>query len=164
MTQQDLIQAAPPIVKGKSVKFPLYSVSLVRESVIPGQAGALDSPAKTAALLAPLMCESDREKFVVVLLNTRNGVIGVNVVSVGTVSASLVHPRELFKPAILAGAAAIIVAHNHPSNDISPSPEDRECTRRIVKAGELLGIPLLDHVIVGSSADRFYSFREGGLL
>jgi len=78
-------------------------------------------------------------------------------------SASLVHPREVFRPATVAGAAAVIVAHNHPSGDLVPSSEDRTATDRLVKAGALLGIPLRDHVIIAEAPGR-YSFREAGVL
>ena len=89
----------------------------------------------------------DREEFIVVLLDGKNRTMGFNQVSVGTLTASLVHPREVFQPAILSGACAVIVGHNHPSGDPSPSAEDRDITRRLAKAGELLGIRLLDSVV-----------------
>ena len=98
----------------------------------------------------------------VLCLNARRQLLKFEVVSIGTLSASLVHPREIFAVAISAGAAAVVVAHNHPSGDVSPSAEDREATRRLQRAGELLGIPVADHVIVSESS--FFSFRESGLL
>ena len=84
----------------------------------------------------------------VVLLDARHKVIGLNTVSIGTVSASLVHPREVFKPAILANASAVILAHNHPSGELDPSEHDLELTRRLIEAGKLLGIELMDHLIL----------------
>lgn len=105
---------------------------------------------------------ADREHFVVLILNAHRLCIGKQTVSIGTLSASLVHPREVFKPAISMGGAAIICVHNHPSGDFSPSAEDREVTRRLSRAGELLGIPLADHVIVASNG--YFSFKENGLL
>ena len=98
----------------------------------------------------------------VLCLNARRQLIKTEIVSVGTLSASLVHPREVFGPAIVAGAAAVVAMHNHPSGDSSPSAEDREATRRLVRAGEILGIPVADHVIVSESS--FFSFRESGIL
>jgi DNA repair protein RadC len=86
----------------------------------------------------------------------------LEVISIGTLSASLCHPREIFAPAIVASAAAIIAIHNHPSGDPTPSAEDRDVTRRLQRAGEILGIPLADHVVVSESG--FFSFREHGLL
>jgi DNA repair protein RadC len=96
------------------------------------------------------------------MLNARSQVIGINTVSVGTLTAALVSPRECYKPAVIAGAAAIVAIHCHPSGDCSPSPEDRDTTRRLVKAGEIMGIALVDHVII--ACDSFYSFREHGLI
>jgi DNA repair protein RadC len=105
----------------------------------------------------------EREHFLAVLLDTRRRVKGVCVVSIGTLSASLVHPREVFRPAIVAGAAAVVLAHNHPSGDPSPSSEDRDVTQRLVSAGQTIGIPVVDHIIVGDDGE-FYSFREHGIL
>ena len=104
----------------------------------------------------------DREHFVVLCLSVRRKLIARETVSVGTLSASLVYPREIFKPAIMANAASIIVAHNHPSGDHCPSAEDREVTRRIQRAGELLGIPLADHIVISSTG--YHSFRDAGSL
>lgn len=117
--------------------------------------------AKVARLFVPE--GEEREHFLLVMMDARRVVKGVAVISIGTLSASLVHPREFFRPAIVAGAAAVVAVHNHPSGDPAPSAEDREVTRRLIRAGELLGIPLADHVIIGSR-ESFYSFREGGLL
>lgn len=105
--------------------------------------------------------ERDREAFVVLLLDVKHRIIAEEVISIGILDGALIHPREVFKAAIAASAAAVIVAHNHPSGDPHPSGADREVTARLRKAGELLGIPLLDHVIVGSTG-AYYSFREEG--
>ena len=104
----------------------------------------------------------DREQFVVVLLDGKNRVLGFNVVSTGSLTAALVHPREVFKPAILANAAAVILVHNHPSGDPEPSAEDRAITDRLKHVGELLGIRVLDHLVVGEA--RYISFAEQQLL
>jgi len=104
----------------------------------------------------------DREFFVAILLNRKNVPLGVNLVSMGSLSATTVHPREVYKPAILASAAALIVAHNHPSGDPRPSLDDEKLTRNLAEAGQILEIELLDHMIVGS--DSFYSFRDEGVL
>ena len=93
----------------------------------------------------------DREHFLVLCLNTRNRVICINTVSIGSLNASLVHAREVFKPAILVNACSIILVHNHPSGETEPSENDRETTRKIADAGKVLGIEMLDHVIIGSS-------------
>ena len=121
----------------------------------------ISSPADVDRLLRGRIANLDRENFVVVLLNTKNEVIESPLVSVGTLSSALVHPREVFKPAIRASAASVILAHNHPSGKVEPSREDREVTRRLVGAAEILGIEVLDHVIVG---DGFYSMKEHGKL
>ena len=105
--------------------------------------------------------DRDREAFVVLLLDVKHRVIAEEVVTIGILDGSLIHPREVFKAAVAGSAAGIIVAHNHPSGDPKPSAQDAEVTKRLRKAGEVLGIPLVDHVIVGSTGAH-YSFREGG--
>jgi len=105
--------------------------------------------------------DRDREAFIVLLLDVKHRVIAEEIVSIGILDGSLIHPREVFKAAVAGGAAAIILAHNHPSGDPAPSGQDQEVTNRLRKAGEILGIPVVDHVIVGSSGAHF-SFREGG--
>ncbi len=121
----------------------------------------VSSPADVARLLRGRIANLDRENFVVVLLNTKNEVIETSTVSVGTLSASLVHPREVFKPAVRASAASVILAHNHPSGKVEPSKEDREVTRRLGEAAAILGIEVLDHIIVG---DGYFSLKEHGML
>ena len=121
----------------------------------------ISSPADVERLLRGRIANLDRENFVVVLLNTKNEVIETSTVSVGTLSASLVHPREVFKPAIRASAASVVLAHNHPSGKVEPSREDREVTRRLGEAAEVLGIEVLDHVIMG---DGYFSMKEHGML
>ena len=121
----------------------------------------ISSPADVDRLLRGRIANLDRENFVAVLLNTKNEVIGAPLVSVGTLSSAIVHPREVFKPAIRASAASVVLAHNHPSGRAQASPEDREVTRTLVGAAEILGIEVLDHVIVG---DGYYSMKENGML
>ena len=121
----------------------------------------VSSPADVDGLLRGRIANLDRENFVAVLLNTKNEVIEFPTISVGTLSASLVHPREVFKPAIRASAASVVLAHNHPSGRVEPSREDREVTRRLSEAAEIIGIEVLDHVILG---DGYFSMKENGLL
>ena len=121
----------------------------------------VSSPADVDGLLRGRIANLDRENFVAVLLNTKNEVIGSPTISVGTLSASLVHPREVFKPAIRASAASVVLAHNHPSGRVEPSREDREVTARLVGAAEIIGIEVLDHVILG---DGYFSMKENGML
>jgi DNA repair protein RadC len=121
----------------------------------------ISSPADVDSLLRGRIANLDRENFVAVLLNTKNEVIEFPTISVGTLSASLVHPREVFKPAIRASAASVVLAHNHPSGKVQPSREDREVTKRLVNAAEIIGIEVLDHVILG---DGYFSMKEHGKL
>ena len=121
----------------------------------------ISSPEDVDGLLRGRIANLDRENFVTVLLNTKNEVIEFPTISVGTLSSSLVHPREVFKPAIRASAAGIILAHNHPSGKVGPSREDREVTRRLTDAAEIIGIDVLDHVILG---DGYFSMKEHGML
>lgn len=110
-------------------------------------AAAIRQPTEVVEFMRRVVRDDAREHFVALYLDGRHRPIAHQVVSVGTASASLVHPREVFQPAILVGACAAIVGHNHPSGDPTPSPEDREVTRRLAKAGVLLGVPLLDSVV-----------------
>lgn len=118
----------------------------------------LSCPQDVADFLMPRLRYAAKEQFVVILLNNKNKVIGTEVVSEGSLSSSVVHPREVFAPAILHHAAAIMVAHNHPSGDPKPSIEDEEVTRLLLRSGKVLGIPMIDHVIIGDG--NYYSFLE----
>lgn len=107
--------------------------------------------------------ESDREQFFLICLNVKNEPTAIHTVSIGSLDSSIVHPRETFKAAVLANASSIIVAHNHPSGDPTPSQPDLEVTKRLQEAGELLGIPVLDHIIVGTEG-AYVSLKEGGYM
>ena len=126
----------------------------------------INNPEDTARLAQELAtaADDDRERFWVVLLNTKHRYLMHTEVSVGTVSASLVHQREVFGPAVREGASSVLLCHNHPSGEPDPSAEDRELTRRLVECGKLLGIEVLDHVIVGNGTARWISFRDRGEL
>jgi DNA repair protein RadC len=104
----------------------------------------------------------DREKFICIHLNNKNQIISFEVVSTGSLTSSIVHPREVYKGAILSNAASVIFMHNHPSGDPEPSNDDLEITKRLEKAGEILGISVLDHIIVGPK--RFFSFIGSNLI
>lgn len=123
-----------------------------------GPRPALGCASSVHALVAPRLRGLAQEHFLVLLLDGRHRLQRVEPVSAGTLSASLVHPREVFAPAVRESAAAVIVVHNHPSGDPTPSLEDREVTRRLVESGRLLGIPLLDHLVVAD--DGWVSLRE----
>ena len=121
----------------------------------------ISGPADAARLLGPLLRVQTREVFVLLALDTRGRAGEPRLVSMGSLSASIVHPREVFREAIAAEASSIIVAHNHPSGDATPSPEDIAVTRKLVAAGEILGIPVLDHLIFGKV---FTSLRDIGIF
>ncbi len=118
------------------------------------------SPADVHPLLKEEFRGLDRERFLALYLDTRHRVAAVETVSIGSLNASLVHPREVFKPAVAMSAAAVIVAHNHPSGDASPSGDDLDLTARLDRCGDLLGIALLDHLVVGD--EEIISIREYG--
>jgi DNA repair protein RadC len=120
------------------------------------------TPPSAYAYLAPRLRDAREERFVALLLDTRSRVFGETPISIGSLNASIVHPREVFRPAISHGAAALLLAHNHPSGDPRPSREDRDLTRTLVEAGKLLDIPVHDHVVV--AAEGYFSFREAGLI
>ncbi len=122
----------------------------------------LSTPATSAAALTALLQDEPGEVFAILCLSTKHRVIAYHEVSRGTLDATLVHPREVFKAAPLANAAAIILTHNHPSGESTPSPDDLLLTRRLVAGGMLLGVDVLDHVIVGDGC--YYSFKENGCL
>lgn len=122
------------------------------------------SPEDAAAYIAPRLGAEEVEVLVVMSLDAQSRVIALQEVTRGLVNSSLVHPREVFRLAIATGACSIIVAHNHPSGELTPSSEDRQVTRQLVSAGALLDIPLHDHLIIGLDPARFTSFATAGLL
>ena len=142
---------------------PRFDVRLVRDGrVATLEPTIIRRPEDTLPVLESELSELAYERFIALALNTKNHVTAVLPVSSGSLNASIVHPRELFQRAILANAASIIVCHNHPSGDPTPSPEDIALTRKLVEAGQLLDIPILDHVILGYG--KYSSFKEMGLL
>jgi len=142
---------------------PLVRVSLVRESG-PSEppADAIRTPADAARVLMPLLRDQDRETLLVLLFDTPHRPIGAHVVAIGTLNAAPAHPREVFKAAILANAAAVILAHNHPSGDVTPSRADLATHKRLREAGDLLGIPVLDSLIIAQDAYRSIRAGQGG--
>ncbi|MEP6778168.1 MAG: DNA repair protein RadC [Chthoniobacterales bacterium] len=127
----------------------------------------LDSPELVHDLVAAEMRALHKESLRVILLDTRYHLLRIEEVSVGSVNESIAHPREIFRPAVIAAAYAVIVVHNHPSGDPSPSQADHGLTRRLVEAAELLQIKLLDHIIIGAPGDGrlpYFSFKEAGAL
>ena len=127
----------------------------------------IDSPELVNELLGPEMRRLHKESLRVILLDTRYHLIRVEEVSIGSVNESIAHPRDIFRPAMIASAYAVIVAHNHPSGDSSPSQTDHSLTRRLAEAAELLQIKLLDHIIIGAPSEQspgYFSFKEAGVL
>lgn len=122
----------------------------------------IGSPEDVVAFFQSELSGLKVEKFIAVLLDTKNQIINWEVVSVGSLNASIVHPREVFVRAVRKSAASIIAVHNHPSGDVTPSAEDRNLTIRLTEAGKLMGITLLDHLIIGKNT--YYSFKEHELI
>lgn len=138
-------------------------VRLVREpGTVPQDGTRVRGPADVFTLLRDRLAAQEVETFLVVSLGSQSQVRVVDEVTRGILNSSLVHPREVFRSAILAGAAGVIVAHNHPSGDPTPSADDRAVTRQLVDAGRLLDIPVYDHVVI--AGERYVSFAEAGLL
>ncbi len=123
---------------------------------------AVTSPRLAAELFMEQLRYKKKEHFEILLLNTKNRVISREIISMGSLNASIVHPREIFNAPLRKSAAALILVHNHPSGDPSPSQEDLEITRRLAEAGNILGIAVRDHIIIGDGC--YFSFKEKGLL
>ena len=128
-----------------------------------GSRPVISGPDDVARVCGPQMRGLDREHFWALALNTKNQLLRTIEVSIGSLNASIVHPRELFKDAVKVSAASIVVVHNHPSGDPTPSGADIQLTRRLVKAGDVLGIEVLDHVVIGGSGEHA-SLRDLGLM
>lgn len=140
----------------------IVSLKLVKENSFLYPERNVRSPEDAYKLLKHFLVEVDREHFIVVCLDTKNQPTAINICHIGSLNASIVHPREVLKPAILSNSASIIVAHNHPSNDPTPSREDIEVTKRLVEAGKIVGIEVIDHLVV--CTDKFISLKEKGYL
>lgn len=126
------------------------------------QADTISTPEDVVRLVKPLVIGEDREHFLALALNTKNRLLKIIEVSVGSLNSSIVHPRELFREAVAVSAASIVICHGHPSNDPTPSSADIQLTRRLAKAGEVLGVEVLDHVVIGG--DEHVSLRTLGIL
>jgi DNA repair protein RadC len=135
----------------------------IKESALPFEMYSIRSPEDAQKLAMSYIADEDREVFLVIMLNTKNQVVGLHRAHVGSLNASIVHPRDVMKCAILNNAASIIVSHQHPSGDPTPSREDIDVTKRLAEAGKILGIELLDHVIV-SYTGKNVSLKEKGYL
>ncbi len=143
-------------------RIPVVSIRLVREKSNPYAEKHIDDARAAYNLFRSLVEDRDRENLWLACLDTKNRVNCLAQIAVGSLNAAIVHPREVFKTALLANAATVIVLHNHPSGDPAPSAEDKAITKRLVEAGQLLGVRVLDHIIVGDG--EFYSFADQGGL
>jgi DNA repair protein RadC len=132
------------------------------EKESPYEAYDITDPQTVVRAIRSSIKDKVKEHFKLIILNTRNKIITIINVSTGTLSASLVHPREVFRDAIRYSASSVVLVHNHPSGDPEPSEEDLRITRRLIDAGKIIGIDVLDHIIIGK--DRFTSFKEKGLI
>lgn len=140
----------------------VVSIKMVKESSILYDIRRIQAPKDAVELGKRFLEESDREQLLVCCLDAKNQPTAINVVSVGNLNNSLVHPREVFKPAILSNSASIILFHNHPTGDPTPSKEDTNITERLKECGAILGIKLIDHIIIGDNS--YYSLKENGII
>ena len=126
----------------------------------------VDNPARVSEFVQDKIGNDARESFILLCIGNKNEVVSYSVISIGTVTEAIVHPREVFLPAVMTKASGIIVAHNHPSGVNLPSRQDIETTKRLVEAGKVIGIPLVDHIIVGFNhpAGSYYSMKENGYI
>ena len=142
----------------------IVKVRLVKEKSI-YKNKTVTSPEDAVAVMSKELSGYDREVFCIMNLATRGQVINMNIVSIGTLNSAMVSPREVFKASILSNAANIILVHNHPSGDTMPSTEDISVTERLCKCGDMMDIPVLDHIIIsGNNRGAAYSFKEHGLI
>jgi len=159
----DDLQRVPGIGPARAAQL-VAAIEAGRRTLVRGrrERAQILSSRDVADLLVPQYGSKPVEQFGVVLLDTKHRVLRISLLSVGTLDASIVHPREVFREAANGGAAAIILFHNHPSGDPGPSPDDVALTRRLMHAGEMMGIDVLDHVIIAEN--RFHSLRDAGDL
>ena len=158
VASQALQASTPP----KPYSIPVYRISLVRDSHLVHSVRHVNSSKDARDVLTTYLGDTDREHFVVLMLDQKHKILGVHTVSTGSLTETMVHPREVFKILILHNVAAFIAGHNHPSGDPQPSREDRVLTQRLVDAGHLLGIAMLDHIIVGDGTTAYFSFADEG--
>ena len=149
--------------KKNEFKLDMVSVRLVKEAGVYSK-HRLTSPEAAVNVVGELLCQMDREVLSVVNLKSDSTPINCNIVSIGSINQTLAHPREMLKSSILSNAANIILMHNHPSGSLQPSKEDTMLTDRMIKLCNLVGIPLLDHIIVAGDNQKYFSFKEKGIM
>ena len=164
--QQNLF-TAPAKNPHRSKFISTYRVTLIKDRQLPFDTCRLNNSAQAQPLIKSLIethGQSDREQFCVLMLNAKNEIIGLNIVSTGSLSSAQVCPREVLKPAILTSASAMILSHNHPSGDVSPSPEDLAITEKLILACHIVGIQVHEHLIISMHDDGYYSFADNGII
>ncbi|MBF0230982.1 MAG: JAB domain-containing protein [Desulfamplus sp.] len=145
----------------------VFRISLVRDRHIKFEQKNITTSQEAQGLLKRLIetqGNPDREQFCILLLNSKNQIIGLNIVSTGDLSSAMIHPREVLKPAILANAASMILCHNHPSGDLTPSDGDVAVTKKIVKAAKVMCVAVHEHLIISMYDNSYYSFADSGLI
>jgi DNA repair protein RadC len=145
----------------------VYRVSLVRDQSVAFEQRPLSNSVQAHHIIRKLIetqGQPDREQFCIVLLSAKNVIIGLNIVAMGDLVSATVSVREMLKPVIIGNAAAIICAHNHPSNELTPSPADMTITKKIIHASEFMGIHVLEHLIISMESDAYYSFADTGII
>jgi DNA repair protein RadC len=166
MIQQNLFGATDNRLK-RNKFISIFRVTLVKDRRVAFEQCKLVNSQQSQPLIKKLIesqGQPDREQFCVILLNSKNEIIGLNIVSTGNLSSAPVHPREVLKPAILCNASAMILSHNHPSGELTPSPEDIAITARIIQASKIMGIQVHEHLIISMDDDSYYSLADNGII
>lgn len=145
-----------------SKRVDLISLKVCREKSIKYESRKITNPEQAYNIVKSFIGNTDREYFIVMNLNTRNEPCSVEICTIGSLDKTIVHPREVFKSAIITNANKIILFHTHPSNSIEPSSTDLDTTQKLMEASKIIQIPILDHIIIGESG--FFSFKQGGLM
>jgi DNA repair protein RadC len=146
-----------------SKRVSIVSLKMVREGSILYEVRKISSPKDALELGRRFLEDETTEHLIACCVDTKNHPISISTISIGSLSSSIVHPRDVFKFAILSNAASLIIFHNHPSGDPEPSPEDINITNRLAEVGKIIGIDLIDHIIIGSES-RYCSLKERGIL
>ncbi|MBE4907878.1 DNA repair protein RadC [Bacillus luteolus] len=160
--QLSIFETGNDVKKNRAKRVNIVSIKLIKESTLLYKERSIRSPEDGFKILKDFLSEKDREHFIVISLDTKNQPVSINVCHIGSLNASIVHPREVMKSAILSNAASILVGHNHPSGKVDPSREDIEVTKRLLEAGKIIGIEILDHIIVGDG--EYVSLKEKGYV
>lgn len=143
-------------------RLPRYRVTLVREGSVSNNNNHIRTPEDVVNILSADYDAAVVEMAQMLALDTKNKIIGIFVISTGSLNASIIHPRDIFQRAILSNAASVILVHNHPSGDPTPSSEDIELTNKLVQVGKMMDLPILDHVVIGDG--KFVSLKERGII